>query len=62
MTSRLVGALIAAAALLATGLSTGGQIYYLLCFTILLLILLSLVSVLWLVKVKKLVRVRVIAK
>ena len=48
MTSRLVGALIAAAALLATGLSTGGQIYYLLCFTILLLILLSLGSVLWL--------------
>ncbi len=45
MTSRLVGALIAAATLLATGLSTGGQIYYLLCFTILLLILLSLVGV-----------------
>ena len=48
MTSRLAGALVAMAALLATGLSTGGQIYYLLFYTLLLLTLLSLISVLWL--------------
>ena len=48
MTSRLTGVLIAMAALLATGLSTGGQIYYLLFYTLLLLTLLSLISVLWL--------------
>ena len=47
MTSRLTGALIAMAALLATGLSTGGRIYYLLFYTMLLLLLLSLASVLW---------------
>ena len=47
MTSRLALALIAAAALLATGLATGGQIYYLLFFTLLLLMLVSLASVLW---------------
>ena len=48
MTSRLTGVLIAMAALLTTGLSTGGQIYYLLFYTLLLLTLLSLISVLWL--------------
>ena len=48
MTSRLTGALVAMAALLATGLSTGGRIYYLLFYTLLLLTLLSLISVLWL--------------
>ena len=48
MTSRLTGALVAMAALLATGLSTGGRIYYLLFYTLLLLTLISLSSVLWL--------------
>ena len=47
MTSRLTGVLIAMAALLATGLSTGGRIYYLLFYTLLLLTLISLISVLW---------------
>ena len=47
MTSRLTGTLIAMAALLATGLSTGGKIYYLLFYTLLLLLVLSLGSVLW---------------
>ncbi|NLF27918.1 MAG: DUF58 domain-containing protein [Clostridiales bacterium] len=47
MTSRLALALIAAAALIATGLSTGGRIYYLLFFTVLLLLIVSLASVLW---------------
>ena len=47
MTSRLAAALIAFAALLVTGLSTGGRIYYLLAYTLALLVLLSLASVLW---------------
>ncbi len=47
MTSRLALSLIAAGALLTTGLSTGGQIYYLLFNTVFLLMLLSLASVLW---------------
>ena len=47
MTSRLAGLLIAMAGLLVTGLSTGGQIYYLLFYSILLIAALSLASVIW---------------
>ena len=47
MTSRLTGALIALAALLAQGLSTVSRVYHLLFSPMLLLLLLSLASVLW---------------
>lgn len=47
MTSRLAGLLIAMAGLLVTGLSTGGQIYYLLFYSLLLIAALSLASVIW---------------
>ena len=47
MTIRLAGVAVTATVLFATGLSTGGRLYYLLFFTIVILTLLSLASVLW---------------
>ena len=47
MTARLAGFLIAMAALMAAALATGVRIYYLLFFTMLILILLSLASAVW---------------
>lgn len=47
MTIRLAGVAVTATVLFATGLSTGGRIYYLLFFSIVILTLLSLASVLW---------------
>lgn len=47
MSIRLAAYLIIAATLLICGLSTGAQAYYLVAFTLLILLLISLVSVLW---------------
>lgn len=47
MSARLTGALVAMAALLAAGLSTGTRIYYLLFALLAAMLLMSLVSVLW---------------
>ena len=45
MNRRLIGVLIAAAVLLATGLSTGTRVYYLMAILLCALCLLSLISV-----------------
>ena len=47
MNGRLTGVLAAAAALLAAGLSTGAQIYYLLAAALLAIVLLGLAAVVW---------------
>ena len=47
MTARFFGCLAVMAALLATGLSTGAQVYYLLLLMLALLMALSLISVVW---------------
>lgn len=47
MSARLTGALVAMAALLAAGLSTGTRIYYLLFALLAAMLLMSLVSILW---------------
>ena len=47
MNGRLTGVLVAAAALLAAGLSTGARIYYLLAAALLAIVLLGLAAVVW---------------
>ena len=47
MSARLTGALVAMAALLAAGLSTGARVYYLLFNVLAAMLLLGLISAVW---------------